>query len=163
MTELRLETYEMPAAELGPENPLPPLHAYRTVSIADPAEPARETASYPGRGSEDSILPYRLQDNYNREKRPRCFKTAVLENDLLRATFLLELGGRLWSLFHKPTGRELLHVNPVFQPANFAVRDAWFSGGVEWNLSIIGHCPFTCAAIRRQSIGGRRHADPALL
>jgi hypothetical protein len=147
MTELRLETYEMPAAELGPENPLPPLHAYRTVSIADTSEPARETASYPDRGSEDSILPYRLQDNYNREKRPRQFKTAVLENDLLRATFLLELGGRLWSLFHKPTGRELLHVNPVFQPANFAVRDAWFSGGVEWNLSIIGHCPLTCAPL----------------
>ena len=147
MTELRLETYEMPAAELGPENPLPPLHAYRTVSIADTPDAARAVEDYPDRGHEDSILPYRLQDGYGRQRRPRQFKTAVLENELLRATFLLEFGGRLWSLFHKPSGRELLHVNPVFQPANLAVRDAWFCGGVEWNLSIIGHCPFTCAPL----------------
>ena len=63
------------------------------------------------------------------------FRVAVLENDHLRATFLLELGGRLWSLLHKPTGRELLSVNPVFQPANLAIRNAWFSGGVEWNIA----------------------------
>jgi len=67
-----------------------------------------------------------------------------LENETLRATFLLEMGGRLWSLFHKPSGRELLSVNPVFQPVNLAIRNAWFSGGVEWNIGIIGHCPFTC-------------------
>jgi hypothetical protein len=146
MTELRLETFEMPAAELGPENPLPPLHAYRTVSITESPEPAAGP-TYPDRGNEDSILPYRLQDNYNRVKRNRPFKVAVLENDFLRATFLLEFGGRLWSLFDKRGNRELLHVNPVFQPANLAVRDAWFSGGIEWNLSIIGHCPFTCAPL----------------
>ncbi len=147
MTELRLEFLEMPAAELGPENPLPPLHAYRTVSIAETPETQLEMATDPDRGVEDSILPYRLQDGYDRRKHPRRFKTAVLENEILRATFLLEVGGRLWSLFHKPTGRELVHVNPVFQPANLAVRDAWFTGGVEWNLSIIGHCPFTCAPL----------------
>jgi hypothetical protein len=147
MTELRIESLRMPAAELGPENPLPPLHAYRTVSITETSEAPFEIENYPDRGHEDSILPYRLQDRYNRDKRPRRFKTAVLENEILRATFLLEFGGRLWSLFHKPTGRELLHVNPAFQPANFAVRDAWFSGGVEWNLSIIGHCPLTCAPL----------------
>src|SRR5204863_2151220 len=44
----------------------------------------------------------------------------------------------------KRTGRELLYPNPVFQPANFAVRDAWYTGGVEWNIGIIGHCPLSC-------------------
>jgi hypothetical protein len=147
MTELRLGTCEMVAAELGAQNPLPPLHAYRTVSITEAAEASSAAPSYPDRGYEDSILPYRLQDAYNRVKHARKFATAVLENEFLRATFLLERGGRLWSLFHKPSQRELLHVNPVFQPANLAVRDAWFSGGVEWNLSIIGHCPFTCSPL----------------
>lgn len=149
MPELRIETYTMPAAALGPENPLPPLHAYRSVPATvatDLARPA-EATDYPDRGNEGSILPYRLQDNYDRVKRPRAFKAIVLENDVLRATFLPEVGGRLWSLYHKPAGRELLHVNPVFQPGNLAVRDAWFSGGVEWNLSIIGHCPLTCSPL----------------
>ena len=35
-----------------------------------------------------------------------------------------ELGGRLYSLVHKPLGRELLARNPVFQPANLALRNA---------------------------------------
>lgn len=147
MSELRLDKLTIPAARLGEENPLPPLHSYHTASIAEPGDDAPTTTDYPDRGNEASILPYRLQDDYDRGKRPRAFKTAVLENDILRATFMLELGGRLWSLYHKPSGRELLHVNPVFQPANLAVRDAWFSGGVEWNLSIIGHCPFTCSDV----------------
>jgi len=134
----------MPAAQLGPENPLTPLRAYETASAAGANAP---DADYPDRGQEASILPYKLQDQYDRNRAPRAFKTAVLENEFLRATFLLEMGGRLWSLIHKPTNRELLFVNPVFQPANLAVRDAWFSGGVEWNISIIGHCPFTCAPL----------------
>ena len=85
---------------------------------------------------------------------PRGFRVAVLENEHLRATFLLELGGRLWSLLHKPTGRELLSVNPVFQPANLAIRNAWFSGGVEWNIGTIGHSPFTCAPVFAARIDG---------
>ncbi|HWE94105.1 MAG TPA: DUF5107 domain-containing protein [Tepidisphaeraceae bacterium] len=147
MSELRLETLEVPAARLGAPSPLAALRAYRTVSIPEtPDTPAKE-AAYADRGNEASILPYGLQDDYDREKKPRRFKVAVLENEFLRATFMLELGGRLWSLYHKPAKRELLHVNPVFQPANLAVRDAWFSGGVEWNLSIIGHCPVTCSPV----------------
>jgi hypothetical protein len=53
----------------------------------------------------------------------------------------------LWSLVHKPSGRELLEVNPVFQLANLAIRNAWFSGGVEWNIGTIGHSPLTCSPL----------------
>ena len=31
----------------------------------------------------------------------------------------------------------------MFQPGNLALRNAWFSGGVEWNIGMIGHTPFT--------------------
>ncbi len=144
MNTLTIEPYLMPAASLAGENPLTPLRSYETASAAGASA---GDAQYPDRGREESILPYRLQDQYDRRLSPRSFKTAVLENDHLRATFLLDLGGRLWSLRHKPTGRELLHVNPVFQPGNLAVRDAWFSGGVEWNISIIGHAPLTCSPV----------------
>jgi tetratricopeptide (TPR) repeat protein len=120
MSELRIETYKMPSAELGSENPLPAF---------------------------DICLPHRLQDNYDRNKKERDFKVVVLENEILRATFLIELGGRLWSLIHKPTGKELLYVNPVFQPGNLAIRNAWFSGGVEWNIVTIGHTTHTCSPL----------------
>lgn len=120
MSELRVDTYKMPAASLGDKNPLPPL---------------------------DGCLPYRLQDEYGRTKKECNFKTVVLENEFLRATFLTEFGGRLWSLFHKSSGQELLYVNPVFQPANLAIRNAWFSGGVEWNIGIRGHTAYTCSPL----------------
>ena len=137
----------MPAAQLGGENPLTPLRGYATASNAGAPDAAGRDVDYPDRGREGSILPYRLQDQYDRRRSPRVFKAIVLENRHLKATFLPEVGGRLWSLVHRSSGRELLFVNPVFQPANLAVRDAWFSGGVEWNVSIIGHSAFTCAPV----------------
>jgi len=79
---------------------------------------------------------------------------AVLENEALRASFFLELGGRMWSLVHKPSGRELLEANPIFQPANLAIRNAWFSGGVEWNIGLRGHCPFTCSPVFAARVQG---------
>lgn len=155
MSDLRMETWTMPAADLGPANPLPSLRSKRELHALDEGsnvpQPMVESLIW---GHPASILPYTIQDGYQRQRQPREFRVAVLENEILRATFLLELGGRLWSLFHKPSGRELLSVNPVFQPANLAIRNAWFSGGVEWNIGIIGHCPFTCEPLFAARVDG---------
>ena len=156
MSELKIQTWSMPAADLGPENLFPPLSSNQELHIAQSVSPAvpeeiRQNMTY---GHVPNILPYAMQDSYNRERKQRDFRVAVLENEVLRATFLLELGGRLWSLYHKPSQRELLHVNPVFQPANLALRNAWFSGGVEWNIGTIGHTPFTCAPLFAARVAG---------
>lgn len=157
VSELRLDVWTMPGAELGPENPLPPLAPptdLHTEVPMDPEIPA-EDQKWLGFGNVSNCLPYRIQDGYTREKRERGFRAAILENETLRATFLLDLGGRLWSLLHKPSGRELLDCNPVWQPASLAIRNAWFSGGVEWNIGMVGHCVFTCAPLfaARTSLG----------
>lgn len=149
MSELRIESWTLPAADLGPENPLPPLGPARDLHVgletaADiPAEMVRNMAY----GHVPDLLPYTMQDGYTRHRQPRSFRVAVLENEILRAAFFIKLGGRLWSLVHKPSGRELLAANPVFQPANLALRNAWFSGGVEWNIGTTGHWPLTCAPL----------------
>ncbi|WP_329500858.1 DUF5107 domain-containing protein [Kitasatospora herbaricolor] len=145
MSELRLTTLTLPTAPVGPVNPLPPLfggadlHQVEDTSQAD--EEMRHNIAY---GRVPSVMPYLMQDGYTRERAPAEHPVAVLENATLRATFLLGAGGRLWSLVHKPTGRELLFRNPVFQPANLALRGAWLAGGVEWNIATIGHTPTTC-------------------
>lgn len=145
MSELRLETLTMPTADVGPENPLPPLLAAPVAqAVVDTGDADAGLTSGITYGRVGSVLPYLLQDGYGRDRRPVGHRVAVLENDVLRATFLLGLGGRLWSLVHMPTGRELLHRNPVLQPANLALRNAWFAGGVEWNIGTIGHTPTTC-------------------
>lgn len=149
MSELRIETLTIPAADLGPENPLPPFKSGRDLhALSEPipgvSDEMRRNMAY---GHVPNVLPYTMQDGYTRELKPCDFRVAVLENETLRATFMLELGGRLWSLEHKPSGRELLERNPVFQPANLALRNAWFSGGVEWNIGTTGHTPFTCSPL----------------
>ncbi|MEZ4671407.1 MAG: DUF5107 domain-containing protein [Anaerolineae bacterium] len=148
MSQLRIDTLTMPAADLGVDNPLPPLRTGGDVHVVhDTTGIPDDTVQNIRYGRVKNILPYTIQDGYDRVRHPREFMVAVLENELLKATFLLQHGGRLWSLLHKPSGRELLACNPVFQPANLALRNAWFSGGVEWNIGTIGHTPLTCDSL----------------
>lgn len=146
---IKFETLTMPAASMGELNPMPDvknisyIHAsyHLTEKITD------DERTYIGKGMIPTLLPYKTQDGYDREKENRDFKAAVLENDYIKAVFLPELGGRLWSLYDKKLGRELLYVNPVFQPGNLGLRNAWFSGGVEFNVGIKGHNPLTCSPL----------------
>ncbi|MFJ2189786.1 DUF5107 domain-containing protein [Kitasatospora sp. NPDC087861] len=136
---LRVEGAAEPVAGL-----LPILHGLpaRVAEDAEAADPEMRRGL--GYGRPHTLLPYTAQDGYDRSRTTRELPTVVLENEELTATFLPGYGGRLWSLVHRPSGRELLHRNPVLQPANLALRDAWVAGGVEWNLGTTGHWPLTC-------------------
>ncbi|MEG1847450.1 MAG: DUF5107 domain-containing protein [Lachnospiraceae bacterium] len=101
------------------------------------------------------VLPYLMQDRYTRTRESMNIKTVVLENENLRATFLPEYGGRLYSLYSKVLERELLYTNPVMQPANLAIRNAWFSGGIEWNIGRIGHTFTTCDSVFFATVEGQ--------
>ena len=155
MSTLTVERYTMPSASLGIDNPLPDIKknadAHANIAV-DREMVSEEESKYMGWGRVNGILPYTIHNNYNRTKRPHAWKSVVLENDHIRATFLPELGARLWSLIDKHTGKELLHCNPVFQPCNLALRNAWISGGVEWNLGIIGHTPFTVDSLYAEQL-----------
>ncbi|GAA4532411.1 DUF5107 domain-containing protein [Amycolatopsis samaneae] len=134
---------------------MPPLVKPEQVQqVANRAELPPDLAEGLGYGQLDTVLPCRLQDGYGRERRTRSLPALVLENTRLRATVLPSLGGRLYSLYHKPSQRELLYRNPVFQPANLALRDAWFAGGVEWNLGSTGHTTLTCAPMFAAEVAG---------
>ncbi|WP_330324454.1 DUF5107 domain-containing protein [Streptomyces pseudovenezuelae] len=150
VTTIRRDVLTLPAAPLGPDNPLPPLrlvHEVHRVDARDRDDLPRDMARQAGYGRLDSLLPVRVRDGYGRTRAPREIDTIVIENDRLRATVLPGLGGRVASLLHRPTGRELLYRNPVFQPANFALNGAWFSGGIEWNSGATGHTTLSCAPL----------------
>ena len=155
---LHLSRLSIPTAPVGPPNPLPPLFGPGdTHQVTEPGDADAEMMRGIGFGRVSSVLPYLLQDGYDRTLTETEHEVAALENDVLRATFLLGAGGRLVSLVHQPSGRELLFRNPAFQPANLALRNAWVSGGVEWNIGTIGHSPLTCEplhAVRAQHPDG---------
>ncbi|MFG2888994.1 DUF5107 domain-containing protein [Streptomyces sp. NPDC048248] len=149
-TSVRRTTLTLPAAPIGPDNPLPALRAsedLHRIRIPEdaglPADMARQIGYRPLR----TILPTRMRDGYGRHRVGTDVEALVIENERLRATVLPGLGGRVYSLHHKPTDRELLYRNPVLQPANFALNGAWFSGGIEWNIGATGHTTLACAPL----------------
>jgi tetratricopeptide (TPR) repeat protein len=155
-TTLTARALTLLAASLGPENPLPPLgdgaaDLHKITELDHLPPDMRDNITY---GALPSVLPCLEQDGYDRDRRPRDLPSLVLENDHLVATVLPGLGGRLYSLVDKASGEELLYRNPVFQPANLALRNAWFAGGVEWNLGSTGHWTGTCSPLHAGRVDG---------
>jgi Domain of unknown function (DUF5107) len=152
---LAFETLRLPIADIGELNPLPQLAGLLDppfeLDTAGLPDDIREGIAY---GHVDHLMPYLHQDDYGRDRRPGELRLVVLENDQLRAEVVPELGGRMWSLVHNATGRDLLYRNQVLQPANFGLRNAWFSGGLEWNIGTRGHSPTSCAPMHTAIVEG---------
>ena len=135
-------------AYLGGENPLPVFsHEIQDLDIPVDKSMSSEDTVHLGWDNGRKVLPYKMQDRYTREMKKRKVKTVVIENDHIRAEILPELGARINSLYDKNENRELLYKNPYIRFANLAIRNAWFSGGIEWNIGQLGHSYFTCSPV----------------
>jgi hypothetical protein len=153
MTVLDIRSMVVSAPRRGSLNPLPPLRLLGDLhDDIDGTGLDAEMARNIGYGTVPCVLPYLLQDDYSRELVPQETTVATLENDHLLAIVLLDLGGRLWSLQDKVGGRELLYTSDRIQLGNLGLRNAWFPGGVEWNLGTTGHTPLTCSPVHAASL-----------
>lgn len=141
--ELRMEKKTMRIAPLGEESCVPDLSGEVVLQNQLRFSLGEEDEIYEGYGRVKNAYPYRQRNGYTRVLQEEEVQTAVLENEFIKAVFLPEYGGRLWELWDKEKNENLLYTNDVLRFSNLAVRNAWFSGGVEWNLGVIGHTPFT--------------------
>ncbi len=145
ITQTKLDVW---AADMHGESTLPTLYDCAPIGKPWASALAEDDGLYIGYGRMASVFPYRVQDCYSRETDICGLDAVILENDHLKAAFIPSQGGKLWSLYDKDADRELLFANHVFRPAYLALRNAWASGGVEWNCgAFIGHHPHTCAPI----------------
>lgn len=151
MTTLAFTTKTIAAARLGAGSPLPPFAGHEVHDLSPEGVPDALRAGI-AEGIRGHVLPYSTQDDYDRSVAPTEFPVLVLENEWLRATILPTLGGRLWSLYDLRDDVELLYQPPAIQFANLGLRNAWFAGGVEWNIGTIGHSPHTCSPVFSGSI-----------
>jgi hypothetical protein len=154
-TTVRRSTLTVPAADLGPASPLPRFTGVRRLPVPDVGPDAppemRERIAY---GRLDTPLPYRVQEDYDRTLREVGLPAYELDNGVLRATVLPTLGGRVWSLHDDRRGRELLFRNPVLHFANFGLTNAWFAGGIEWNVGSTGHTTLSSRPVHVAVVAG---------
>ncbi|MCM1501125.1 MAG: DUF5107 domain-containing protein [Bacteroidales bacterium] len=107
---------------------------YSTYTYSDP-DPVPQTGG---------AYPYHRYGTFAFEPVEKEWKMVVLENDWLRVRILPEIGGKIWSVYDKVTGKELFYDNDVVKFREIALRGPWTSGGIEFNYGIIGHAP-SCA------------------
>jgi len=101
------------------------------------------------------IYPYTLLDDLTDRLEKKTYRAIFLENDFLKAIVLPEMGGRVYSLFDKVSGREVFYRNHVVKYGLIAVRGAWISGGLEFNFPD-GHTAVTVSPVASAT---RQNAD----
>lgn len=152
MIEQKIKKYRF--SKMGNESSLPALSQEINVQNTTKAFIRDYEGLFIGFGKRQNCYPYREQNLYTDETESDV-PVIILENDCLYAEFLPALGGRLWKLINKKTGEDLLYHNDVIRFRNLSVRNAWFSGGVEWNIGIIGHTPYTCESLYAAKVTGK--------
>lgn len=122
MLEVRQTTQELPFHQPVPLTPLPLLY------------------------DREHLFPYSSYSDTESTPVPRTFRWVILENDFLRVEVAPELGGRVYGLFDKRLGRDILFRNPVVKPVRILPIWAFISGGLEFNFPI-AHSPTSIAEV----------------
>ena len=145
-TKLYQSTLNIPCQDMNGTSSVPALLKVNFKSAFDNIESnlGEDEDLYLGYGHVVSAFPYKMQDMYTRPLHDNEEPVIILENEYLKATFLPNWGGKLMSLIDKEKNKELLYCNPVIRPCNLAIRNAWASGGIEWNCGFVAHHPHTC-------------------
>lgn len=147
MSTLKIEKITMPAAALNDPSTLPMISGVPYKKSKPKSDLSETDELWVGYDDIATAFPYTTQDRYTRKLEDREFDAAIFENDYVKATVMPNFGGKLWSLIDKTTGKELFFSNPVVRYCNLALRNAWTSGGVEFNIGARGHHPFTCSTL----------------
>ena len=88
----------------------------------------------------DGVYPYVSHCETADRPVPQRYKFLSIENKYVRVTFCPDLGGKVTSLIHKESGKEVLYVPQVVRPARILPRFCFVAGGIEVSFPI-SHSP----------------------
>ena len=88
----------------------------------------------------NGVYPYGSYAETSNRPSPKKYHFIVLENDHLKATICPDLGGKVFSLIHKPSGKEVLYKPDVIRYTRILPRFYFVAGGIEVSFPI-SHSP----------------------
>lgn len=88
----------------------------------------------------NGVYPYNSFVETSNRPVAKRYRFVVMENDYLKATICPDLGGKVYSLVHKPSGKEVLYVPEVIRYTRILPRFYFIAGGIEVSFPI-SHSP----------------------
>jgi len=88
----------------------------------------------------DGVYPYVSYSETSHRPVPKRYRFAVLENDKISVAICPDLGGRVASIIHKGSGKEVLYVPDVIRPTRILPRFGFVAAGIEVSFPI-SHSP----------------------
>lgn len=88
----------------------------------------------------DGVYPYESFCETSNRPEPRELRFIRLENDFLRVEICPGLGGKVFSIFHKPSQRDVLYAPEIVRPVRILPRGFYIPGGIEVSFPI-SHSP----------------------
>ncbi len=98
-------------------------------------------------GENFKIYPYFSFDGFTSTSRKQQWNVIKLENDYIEVFIMPEIGGKVWGAIEKSTGKEFIYNNDVVKFRDISMRGPWTSGGIEYNLGLVGHSPATASSV----------------
>jgi len=88
----------------------------------------------------DGVYPYLSYCETSARPVPECYRFLNLENDLLKVVICPDMGGKVTSIVHKKSGKEVLYNPHVIRHARILPRFFFVAGGIEISFPI-SHSP----------------------
>ena len=88
----------------------------------------------------NGVYPYMSYSETSNRPVAKKYRFIVLQNDFVKATICPDLGGKVYSLIHKPSGKEVLYVPDVIRYTRILPRFYFIAGGIEVSFPI-SHSP----------------------
>lgn len=130
----------LPAADLGNESPMPDIKnvSYIHAGFKTTNRVSRGEKKHLGKGMIQTILPYKMQNGYNRVKKPREFNAISVENNHIRAVFCRSLGADFGRFTIKIISMSFCMLTRCFNRGTLGCETRGFPAGLSLMLVLKG-------------------------
>lgn len=118
----------------------------RTYSDVLLTHPMVAAGPIPSAQDPDGVYPYEHYAETSRRPVLKSYRFVTMENDWIKVTICPDLGGKVYSLIHKPSGKETLFTVPAVRPVRILPRQFFIGGGIEVSFPI-SHTPVQIVSV----------------